>query len=491
MFGTKRVRRKAAALAGSLSMIAAGATMLAASPASAEPAPPTTAAVTVSPSTGLNPAGATITVNGSGFSTTEPGIYVAIASTAKYDPADGEAFGTQKWVHVGATPSRGQDALNTDGTFSTTLDVKAVFGEDEYATDCTVEQCAIYTLAAHGSTDRTQDTTTPISFGTGGSTSTPPPSSSAPSPTPSTGTSPQVTVNPATDLDPTGQTITVTGTGFKAAGNGIYVGVAARTNYDPANADVFDGMKWVHVGASPSASQDVLAPDGSFTTTLTVRPQFGDGVLATDCLTTGCALYTLAAHGSTDRSQDTVTAISFRGAVETSPSESASPSETPGPTGQISLSTSQIAAGGQLTVTASGFDPNENVQAILHSDPIDLGISQADATGGFALTFTVPADLASGAHTVNLLGLASGRAVSAPLTVVDAGEIVEDAVVSTGLPLGGLDGAQLAATGTAPNRALLLGALLLAAGLGLCLTTAGGSLARAAARTLGRTGRYR
>ena len=66
-------------------------------------------------------------------------------------------------------------------------------------------------------------------------------------------------------------------------------------------------------------------------------------------------------------------------------------------------------AGGQLTVSGTGFEPGETVQATLHSTPIDLGTVTADADGAVSLTFTVPADLEPGLHSVDLVGLQLGR----------------------------------------------------------------------------------
>lgn len=70
-------------------------------------------------------------------------------------------------------------------------------------------------------------------------------------------------------------------------------------------------------------------------------------------------------------------------------------------------------AGGSVTVTASGFDPNEQVQVVLYSDPILIGNFAADEAGDISVTFTLPKDLLAGPHTVQLTGWASGHIATA------------------------------------------------------------------------------
>lgn len=65
--------------------------------------------------------------------------------------------------------------------------------------------------------------------------------------------------------------------------------------------------------------------------------------------------------------------------------------------------------GSGVTVTASGFDPGEQVQAVLYSEPILLGNFSADANGDISVTFTLPEDLLAGPHTAQLTGWASGH----------------------------------------------------------------------------------
>jgi cell division septation protein DedD len=139
-------------------------------------ATPATAApnITVSKSTGLDPAGDTITVSGSGFDVTK-GIYVAVCvdngpgqvPTPCLGGADtGGGNGGSKWISSNP-PSYGQGLATPygpGGTFTVTLSVVAV--DPVTGTDCTRVQCAAVTRADHTRTsDRSQDARVPLAFG--------------------------------------------------------------------------------------------------------------------------------------------------------------------------------------------------------------------------------------------------------------------------------------------------------------------------------------
>ncbi|WP_431279094.1 HtaA domain-containing protein [Leifsonia poae] len=159
---------------------------------------PAHASVSVSPATGIDPAGASLTVSGSSFKQTGAavfGVYVGIGPKSVLDDptwfVNAGYFANVKWVST----------IGADGTFSSTLTgVKAVFTSNGTQVDCTVVECGIFTMAAHGSADRTQDTFTPVSFATA---NTGPVSTlltvktSAPSATPGAGVDVTVTVSPA------------------------------------------------------------------------------------------------------------------------------------------------------------------------------------------------------------------------------------------------------------------------------------------------------
>ncbi|AXH35000.1 hypothetical protein DVJ78_05860 [Humibacter sp. BT305] len=84
----------------------------------------------------------------------------------------------------------------------------------------------------------------------------------------------------------------------------------------------------------------------------------------------------------------------------------------------VTLSSGEVRQGEQLVVTGSGFGPGEQVSATVFSDPVALDPQTADSQGGVTFTWTVPADFATGAHTVEVAS-AAGTA-SAPFTVTAA-----------------------------------------------------------------------
>lgn len=286
------------------------------------------ASVSLSKTSDLNPSGDTIRVEGKGFKTSGPGIYVGIAQNDQMDVTNADSFGPDtKFVST----SRGN--LKSDGSFSVDLPVSAKFG----TADCMQNACSVYTIAAHGSSDRSQDTATAVSFaggaakqdatlpssggssqsagsassGTNGSTGSSGTSStnassgssSSNGSSSSTGT-PSVSLS-TTELNPSGSTaITVSGSGFKTSGNGIYVAVAEKNKFSTTNADAFSAAEFVRTSQ--------MSSDGSFSTTLNVEAVTS----AANCVENDCALYTFAAHGSSDRSQDTATDLSVGGSAK-------------------------------------------------------------------------------------------------------------------------------------------------------------------------------
>lgn len=267
------------------------------------------ASVSLSKTTDLNPSGDTIRVEGKGFKTSGQGIYVGIAQNDQMDVTNADSFGPDTQF---VSPSRGN--LKSDGSFSVDLPVSAKFG----SADCMKNACSVYTIAAHGSSDRSQDTATAVSFaggvakqdatlpsgGAGQSASGSTSGASSPSGSESSTGTPSVSLS-TTELNPTGSTaITVTGSGFKTTGNGIYVAVTEKDKFSTTNADAFSAAAFVRTSE--------MSSDGSFSTTLNVEAVTD----AANCIENSCALYTFAAHGSSDRSQDTATDLVVGGTAK-------------------------------------------------------------------------------------------------------------------------------------------------------------------------------
>ncbi|MFC4602995.1 hypothetical protein [Rhodococcus kronopolitis] len=233
---------------------------------------PAGAAVTLSKSADLTAAGDTVTVTGTGFSGAGSGLYVGLIQDNKYSATDASAWMTTKWL---------KPAEIVDGGFTATIDVAAIVG----TSDCLQNTCSIYTVAAHGSADRTQDTKTPVTF-------------KAPVVVP---VGPAVTLSKSAGLTAAGETVTVSGTGFSGAGFGLYVGLVQDNKYSATDAGAWMTTKWLK-------SAEIV--NGAWTANIDVAAALN----GSDCLVNTCSIYTVAAHGSADRTQDTKTAVTFAGA---------------------------------------------------------------------------------------------------------------------------------------------------------------------------------
>ena len=73
--------------------------------------------------------------------------------------------------------------------------------------------------------------------------------------------------------------------------------------------------------------------------------------------------------------------------------------------------------GDQVTVTGSGFAPDESVTVELRSAPVVVGTPKATAAGDLSFTFTVPEDTTVGDHTIVVTGAVSGLPIELALAV--------------------------------------------------------------------------
>jgi len=76
-----------------------------------------------------------------------------------------------------------------------------------------------------------------------------------------------------------------------------------------------------------------------------------------------------------------------------------------------------LSAGGEVSVTFSGFVPGEFVQLIVASTPQVIGSGYADAQGVVTLTGAIPAGLAAGNHTLAVYAPVSGIGFKQPISV--------------------------------------------------------------------------
>lgn len=84
---------------------------------------------------------------------------------------------------------------------------------------------------------------------------------------------------------------------------------------------------------------------------------------------------------------------------------------------RITLTQSDVEIGAPLELSASGFDPGEEVEVWLHSDPIKLGTIRADASGNASGSFVVPDNVPAGSHTVKFVGTTSKKTAQTPVTI--------------------------------------------------------------------------
>jgi hypothetical protein len=132
-----------------------------------------------------------------------------------------------------------------------------------------------------------------------------------------------VTSAPSINVARQGTSFVVKGTGFSATANGglgIYVAFGPKPSLRPAdwfsNIAHYQTAVWVHPGGTGTATNKPMNPDGTSQFTLTngdgspIQPTYGK----TDCTRIQCGIVTMAAHGSSDRSQD-----SFRAVIYTTP----------------------------------------------------------------------------------------------------------------------------------------------------------------------------
>jgi hypothetical protein len=266
-----RSRSRFRRAAGLLAAATGAAGLLAAVPAHAAPS------LSVAPSTGLNPAGATVTINGSGY-TPAQGIYVRFCQQPPGVPGSGPSG---RATNCDGTRDQWITPIPASGTFGTTMTLAKVFG----TTDCGVVTCGIFTRRDHlgGATDYSSDAFFPVSF-----------SGAA-----------QVAAAPRRALNPAGQAITVTGEGF-TPGIGVYVRLCRQA----AGALGTPGGR--PPGSDCHGPSDLwLTPvpaSGTFTTTLSVLSSFG----SVNCLQTQCGVFVRRDHlAPTDYSQDAFTPLYF------------------------------------------------------------------------------------------------------------------------------------------------------------------------------------
>lgn len=399
-------------------ILATGAMLGLAAPASAagDPPTPTAAAVasaelaatgtttlpaptlTVAPNVDLDPAGATLIVEGHDYRRSEAGSGFALRFgwiADVWKPTDGAANSARPSITFTSVSSAPDDdanvqwAENADGTVDFTWTVEV----DRQAADAKRPgddyRLGVFTFGNKATQGLQPDNEhfVPVSWRV----------PSQPQPEPSK--DPRITVTPSADLDPsTEHTLTVSGSGYlgDSAINGVYVLLGRQDVWSGGGALPSEG--WVQTAWVPARS----ISGGSFTTSLTVPA----GSLDT---TKRYHVATSAAHALsiTDRSLDAFAEVTVARASE------------PSVRSVVFTAGSSVAQGGLLEVGGSGFATGDVVTAVAHSEPVTIGTATADAAGRVLFQWTVPTTFAAGEHLLELVvrseSVAAGRFTVTPL----------------------------------------------------------------------------
>lgn len=379
---------------------------------------PTGPSVTVDRTTGLNGAGDTITVTGTGFlpdpdgATTGArpplagkftGVYVIFGKFADtWRPSEGATsaarkVGSQKWAVNAADMNTiggagaGAIELRADGSFTAVLSVSDALAN--------AGNWGVYTYAAGGAVYAPYETFTPLTF------------------------APRVTVTPTSSLDATGTTLTVTGKNFAPhdpgttasrpplAGHfgGVYVAFgayadtwqpsagAARTTRTNADVKWFVDAADVDTVGGAAAGAYAIGADGSFTTTLHASTAFTAGA--------GNSNYGVVTYlgGGTYAPFETFTPVTFAVAEPSpSPTPSASPTTQAPATGSPSTTVGRLTWGvdsdfrayitgpiAQGAISVSGASSSGgNVTFVQSAGAVDLSTWTGEASYSGSVTFT-------------------------------------------------------------------------------------------------------
>jgi len=298
------------------------------------PDAPTGPSATVTPTTGLDAAGTTVTVAGIGYPDGQ-GVYIRLCKaptgaigTEAGRPAAGDCDGQGLWASP--TPPDPTLPVITDGAFSVELDVAGAFAGSPANIDCmTAGSCGVFIRRDHngGASDYGLDSFIPISFDPA---TTPPVIEEPEEPSLNDVT---VTLSKSTGLL-NNQVITVTGEDF-VANQGVYVQFCAAPTGQLGTAAGRATSCYPEQDNVHTVWVSTIAGDGTFSTPLTVVSSFtdADGNLV-DCTVDGaCGVFVRRDHngGTSDYSQDAFVPVTFGdGSVVPGPDPTIGASKTTG-----------------------------------------------------------------------------------------------------------------------------------------------------------------
>jgi hypothetical protein len=123
---------------------------------------------------------------------------------------------------------------------------------------------------------------------------------------------------------------------------------------------------------------------------------------------------------------------------------------------KVTLSSSTVAAGGKITVAATGLTPGTEYQVVLNSTPTLIGTGIAGGNGGIDMTVTIPASTPPGAHTITVASSSDPDMILASVELTVTGSLAATGFTSQPVLLGAaallLAGAALLATRRTARR---------------------------------------
>ncbi|MDR1999166.1 MAG: META domain-containing protein [Frankiaceae bacterium] len=200
--------------------------------------------------------------------------------------------------------------------------------------------------------------------------------------------------------------------------------------------------------ASPTASPSLSDPAPSPSATSSASPT-GSPTTSTTPAPSPSATSTGSPGGTSTASPG--------GTSTASPGGSESGADGP----RASAKLASVAAGAVQTVTGSGFAPGELVSAVLHSDPLVIGMTSADTGGAVSFVWTIPSSAQPGQHSVTLMGMTSdgSAVVGFTITAATANPVPANSPPASAQPPADAAAGNLALTGASISPALMGSAL--------------------------------
>lgn len=427
--------------------------------------------IAVTPTSGLDPEGDSVTVTGTDF--TGVGVYVRLCQqpegevgTPEGRPAREDCLeASTRWVSSGLGAT---DPMGEDGSFEVTLDVVAAFG----SVDCTVDACGVFVSRDHlGLDDRSYDRFVPLSFGEE------PTEPTTPTTEPTTPTTEPTTPTTEAPLEPGAIVDGELVWGIKGSFRQYLVGPIAHGTVSPlapATQAPDNGpftfplsgqgtfASAAELDAAFAGGAHLYGHDGELDVTFSNPEVVIDG--ATGRLVADIEANEHGTDAQYDEEDVVVATLDLSGVTPTRVGDTVTYADIPATLtedGEIGFSgyyaagdaldpvtlvltvegadlggigapdpnadkvtctpTGPVPAGSEIRVCGSGFLPGEQVLVFLHSTPVQLAVITADAGGAVDAQVTIPATAEAGQHRIELRGVTSGRSIfSDPFTVTAA-----------------------------------------------------------------------